>query len=45
MSVLMDDAPAAFLWRMRLIAGISNSIDFTPAGTVGIRASDITVKR
>eukprot|EP01037_Dinobryon_pediforme_P001465 gene1465-1486_t len=45
MSLLNDDAPAAFLWRMRLIAGISNSIDFTPAGTVGIRANDITVKR
>lgn len=44
MSLLNDDAPAAFLWRMRLIAGIANSIDFTPAGTVGVRGNDITFK-
>lgn len=45
MSRINDDAPAAFLWRMRLIAGIANSIDFTPAGTVGVPGRDITIKR
>jgi peptide/nickel transport system substrate-binding protein len=44
MSIITDEAPAAFLWRMKQIYGVANSISFSPAGGSGIFANDITFK-
>lgn len=44
MSLINEEAPAVFLWRMRLINGIANNIDFSPIGVPGVRGNDIKMK-
>jgi peptide/nickel transport system substrate-binding protein len=44
MSKINEEVPAAFLWRMKLIYGISNSIDYTPEASAGVFGNDIKVK-
>lgn len=45
MALVTDDAPAHFLWRMKLIYGLSNAIDFEPDGSAGIYGPDIKMNR
>jgi peptide/nickel transport system substrate-binding protein len=45
MALVTDDAPAHFLWRMKLIYGLSSAIDFEPDGSAGIYGPDIKMKR
>jgi len=44
MSLINEEAPAVFLWRMKLINGISNTIDFAPVGVPAVRGNDIKMK-
>jgi peptide/nickel transport system substrate-binding protein len=44
MSMINEEAPAVFLWRMKLINGISNTIDFAPVGGPGVRGNEIKMK-
>ena len=44
MSFVNQEVPAVFLWRMKLISGISKKIDYVPEGSAGVRGNDITVK-
>lgn len=45
MSLVNEEVPAVFLWRMKLISGISKNIDFVPEGSAGVRGNDIVVKQ
>jgi peptide/nickel transport system substrate-binding protein len=44
MSLITEEAPAHFLWRMKLIYGISNAIDYTPEASAGVLGNDIKMK-
>jgi peptide/nickel transport system substrate-binding protein len=44
MSKINEEAPAVFLWRMKLIYGISNTIEYAPEASAGVFGNDIKVK-
>jgi peptide/nickel transport system substrate-binding protein len=44
MSLITDEAPAQFLWRHKLLWGVSNTIQWTPLPNEAIWAADIRVK-
>ena len=43
-SIIQEDVPAFFLWRIKQYYGISKKIDFTPTSTDRMFGFDITVK-
>ncbi len=45
MSILTDDAPACFMWRHKLIWGLSNRVEYKPLPDARIYAIDMAVKR
>jgi hypothetical protein len=42
--LITDEAPAQFLWRHKLLWGVSNTIQWTPLPNEAIWAADIRVK-
>ena len=44
MSIVQEDVPALFLWRIKLIYGIANNIDYVPSASTGIIGNEIRVK-
>jgi peptide/nickel transport system substrate-binding protein len=45
MSILTDDAPACFMWRHKLLWGLSNQVEYKPLPDSRIYAIDMAVKR
>jgi len=45
MSILTDDAPACFLWRHKLLWGLSNRVEYKPLPDARMYAIDMTVKK
>ncbi len=45
MSILTEDAPACFLWRHKLLWGLSNRVDYKPLPDARIYAIDMAVKK
>ena len=45
MSILTEDAPACFMWRHKLLWGLSTKIDYKPLPDSRVYAIDMTVKK
>jgi peptide/nickel transport system substrate-binding protein len=45
MSILTEEAPACFLWRHKLLWGLSNKVDYKPLPDGRIYGLDITMRR
>lgn len=45
MSILTDDAPACFMWRHKLLWGLSNRVEYKPLPDARIYAIEMAVKR
>lgn len=45
MSMINEDVPVHFLWRMKQIYGVSKSIDYQPDGSAGVYGPDIKMRR
>jgi peptide/nickel transport system substrate-binding protein len=45
MSILTEEAPACFMWRHKLLWGISNRVDYKPLPDARIYALDMAVKK
>jgi peptide/nickel transport system substrate-binding protein len=45
MSILTDDAPACFLWRHKLLWGVSNRVEYKPLPDARMYAVDMAVKK
>ncbi|MEA2658218.1 MAG: peptide/nickel transport system substrate-binding protein [Candidatus Binatota bacterium] len=45
MSILTEDAPACFMWRHKLLWGLSNKVEYKPLPDARIYAIDMAVKR
>ncbi len=45
MSILTEEAPACFLWRHKLLWGLSNKVDYKPLPDGRIYGVDITMRR
>lgn len=45
MSILTDDAPACFLWRHKLLWGLSNRVEYKPLPDARMYAIDMAVKK
>jgi peptide/nickel transport system substrate-binding protein len=45
MSLLTEDAPACFMWRHKLLWGLSNRIEYKPLPDARIYAIDMAVKK
>lgn len=43
-SILQEDVPAFFLWRINVVYGVSNKVDYTPRPNHRIYGTDMTVK-
>ena len=45
MSIVQEDVPALFLWRIKLIYGIADNIDYMPSASTGIIGNEIRVRQ
>jgi peptide/nickel transport system substrate-binding protein len=45
MSLITEEAPACFMWRHKLLWGISEKVDYQPAPDAGIYGVHIKVRR
>ena len=45
MSILTEDAPACFMWRHKLLWGMSNKVEYKPLPDARIYAIDMAVKK
>jgi peptide/nickel transport system substrate-binding protein len=45
MSLITEEAPACFMWRHKLLWGISEKVDYQPAPDAGIFGLHIKVRR
>jgi len=45
MSILTDDAPACFMWRHKLLWGLSNRVEYKPLPDARIYAIEMAVRR
>jgi peptide/nickel transport system substrate-binding protein len=43
-SIIQEDVPAFFLWRINVIYGVSNKVDYTPRPNHRIYGTDMTMK-